>query len=47
MIGGRRRRGAVSEYVRKPSKSGSPDVELHTQALILAVHPEVVAAKPE
>lgn len=39
--------GAVGEYVRKPSKSGPPDVQLRTQALILAVHPEVVLGKRE
>jgi len=39
--------GAVGEYVRKPSKTGPPDVEMRTQALILAVHPELVAPKPE
>jgi hypothetical protein len=38
--------GAVGEYVRT-NKSGQPDVELHTQALILAVHPEIVPAKPD
>jgi hypothetical protein len=31
----------------RTNKSGQPDVELHTQALILAVHPEIVPAKPD